>query len=98
MTTRSLRRSENAKARWEAMTYQERSERVRRLQEGRRRARSPEALAEIERKMERLNDEFRSLERGHPRRSEIIRELRPLGQKRYSLKWSGLGTDDYQGG
>ena len=81
-------RAEAARRRWEAMTPDERRTRVQKLQAGRRKARSPEALAEIEAKIEALGEEFKSLPRGDERRIKIMREIRPLGQKRLSLKYA----------
>jgi hypothetical protein len=68
----------------------ERAALVERLQAGKRRARRerPQRLREVEAKMRELGDEFRQLPEGHARRSEIIRELRPLGEQRVSLRAS----------
>jgi hypothetical protein len=75
----SLAKSERAQERWQAMTPEQKAQRVRALQEGRKKARSPERLTEIESAIDRLGVEFRLYPEGHPRRVAIIRELRPLG-------------------
>jgi hypothetical protein len=75
----SLAKSERAQERWQSMTPEQKAQRVRALQEGRKKARSPERLKEIEASIDRLGVEFRLYPEGHPRRVAIIRELRPLG-------------------
>jgi hypothetical protein len=77
--TMSLAKSERARERWEAMTPEQKAQRVQALQEGRKKARSPERLTEIESAIDKLGVEFRLYPEGHPRRVAIIRELRPLG-------------------
>jgi hypothetical protein len=71
-----------------------REARIEAMQAGRRRARSPERLAEVEAAQERLGEEFKSLPPGHARRAEIIREIRGLGREWASLKYGGRNTDD----
>lgn len=78
---------EKARDRMLALSPAEKQRRLAAMQEGRRRARGPEALAGVEKKMRQLGEEFKTLPRGHERRGQIIRELRPLGLKRARLKW-----------
>lgn len=80
---------EHARQQMLSLSPEEKAERLRKMQEGRERARSPERLAEIEAKIDRLGEEFKSLERGHPERIRIMGDLRALGRTRTSLKWRG---------
>ena len=77
---------EKARARMLALSEEEKARRLAAMQEGRAAARSPERLAEVEAEIDRLGEEFKSLERGSKRRIAIIGQLRELGAKRTRLQ------------
>lgn len=80
---------EKARKRMLALPQEEKERRLKAMAEGRARARGPEALAKIEKQMDALGYEFRTLDKGDPRRCEIIHELRPLGRRWASLRYQG---------
>ena len=71
------------------MTATEKRQLVARLQAGKRRKRQerPQRLRALEQSMTEMGREFSRLPAGDPRRVEIIRELRPLGEARARLRW-----------
>lgn len=78
---------ERARERMMALPEEERQARAAKARAGKIAKRSPEALVELEQQIADLGAEFKALPTGDPRRSEIIRELRPLGRRRFSIKY-----------